>query len=71
MKSKLDEIRKEVKLVAMKTFAELQAKGDVNEIDLNTFTSKVQANIIISILVGSQYCAQTVAHNNLTTGEVT
>ena len=56
MKSKLDAIRTEVKLVATRTFAELQAQGDENEVDLNAFTSKVQANIIISILVGSQYC---------------
>ena len=56
MKSKLDAIRTEVKYVALKTFADLQVEGDVNEVDLNTFTSKVQAHIIVSILVGSAYC---------------
>ena len=53
MKKKQEAIKMDVKISTLRTFAELQAQGDVNEVDLGTFTSKVQANVIISILVGS------------------
>ena len=71
MKSKLEAIRMEVKQVALRTFAELQAQGDVNVVDLNKFTSKVQANIIVSILVGQEYCYKEIDHVDLATGELT
>lgn len=38
-------------------------------VDLNTFTSLVQANTIISILVGSGYSYQEIPHIDITTGE--
>lgn len=53
----------------MESFADLQAKGDENVVCINKFTSKVQAHIIVSQLVGSEYCFKPLVHIDLTTGE--
>ena len=58
-----------MKQVALETFAELQAQGDENVVDINQFTSKVQAHIIVSQLVGAQYCFKKLPHIGLQDGK--
>lgn len=69
LKSKMSMIIDGVKYIAMQSFAEIQSKGDTNEVDLNLYTSEVQANIIVSILVGSGHSLTKIPYVNLTTGE--
>lgn len=68
-RSKLALICEKVKESALASFRELQAKGDRNEVDINSFTSLVQSRIITSILVGSEWSTKTLTHINLKTGE--
>ena len=55
-KSRMAAIAQNVKHVALTLFDELQQKGDKNTIDINIFTRQVQANIIVSQLIGHDYC---------------
>jgi len=68
-KSKMSQIAQTVKQVALETFAQLQAQGDENVVCINKFTSQVQANIIVSQLVGSKYCFRKLMHTDLETGK--
>lgn len=68
-KCKMSNIAQTVKQVALETFADLQAKGDENVVCIYKFTCKVQAHIIVSQLVGSEYCFKPIVHINLDTGE--
>ena len=69
LRSKMDLIMHNIKDTALRTFELLQAKGDVNEVDLNIYTTEVQANIIISIILGPGYAFDTLDHIDLKTGE--
>ena len=40
-KSKMDRMVKSIKNTTLKVFSDLQAQGDVNEVDINAFTSDV------------------------------
>ena len=63
-------IAQNVKKVALSLFGELQQQGDVNIVDINTFTRRVQANIIVSQLIGHEYCTgHKIPYVNLKTGE--
>ena len=68
-KTKMSTIAQLVKQVALETFAELQAQGDENVVDINSFTSKVQAHIIVSQLVGAEYCFKKITHIGLEDGK--
>ena len=61
-KSKMDLITRTVKQTVLKTFYDLQQKGDENEVDLSKFTSMVQSHVIVSILVGQEYSFRTLKH---------
>ena len=52
LKSKMNLIMNNIKMTAMRCFHDLQAKGDVNEVDLNLYTQEVQSSIIVSIIIG-------------------
>ena len=69
-KSKMEMITHTVKQTVLKTFYELQQKGDENEVVLEKFTSMVQSHLIMSILVGQEYSFRTLKHQNVVTGEV-
>ena len=63
-------IAQNVKKVALSLFGELQQQGDVNIVDINTFTRRVQANIIVSQLIGHEYCTgHKIPYVDLRTGE--
>jgi len=65
----MSQIAQTVKRVALNTFAEVQAQGDCNVLDINLFTRKVQSNIIVSQLVGSEYLKPKLSYRDLSTGE--
>ena len=68
-KSKMSLIAKIVKQTTLRCFAELQAKGPSNEVELNSFTSNVQAHIIVSIMAGVGHSHKLLPYQNLNTGE--
>lgn len=68
-KSKMDLMIKFVKESAMRTFYDLQQQGDENVVDVNSYTSKVQAHIIVAMLIGSGYSYKTMQYRDLVTGE--
>ena len=72
LRGKIGEIIENIKEITLKTFHETQAeaKDGVTEVELNTYTSKVQSFIIVSILVGAQYSYKKLKHINIKTGEV-
>ena len=70
-KSKMSLIAKIVKQTTLHCFSELQAKGPSNEVDLSSFTSMIQAHIIVSIMVGVGHSHKLLPYHDLTTGEET
>ena len=69
LRGKFDLIAHMVKKSALTIFAELQSQGESTEVELNAFTSKVQAHIIVSILIGSGYSYKKLQYRDLLTGE--
>lgn len=68
LKSKMTEIIAMIKSTALRCFAELQAKGDENTIDLNMYTSTVQAHIIVTLMVGPGHSFKSLPYVSLETG---
>ena len=69
LKSKMDLIMHNIKETALQEFEMLQAKGDVNEVDLNLYTKQVQSSIIVSIIIGPGLAFDQLSHIDLDTGE--
>jgi cytochrome P450 len=70
LKSKMTDIIQMIKGTALQCFAELQAKGDENEVDLNLYTSAVQAHIIVTLMMGPGHSFKTLEYTDLWTREV-
>ena len=69
LKSKMSETIFLVKKTALECFAELQAKGNENIVDMNMFTSNVQAHIIVTLMAGPGHSFKTLEYVDLSTGE--
>ena len=69
-KSKLSGIVQIVKKTALKVFHDQMQKGEDVEVELNSFTSSLQAHIIISILCGPGHSFKQLDYVDLKTGHV-
>ena len=58
-----------IKKCALQKFDALQKKGDSNEVDINEFTSSLQARIIVSSLVGEKYADTEIPYIDMKTGQ--
>ena len=68
LKSKMDLIAHNIKETALMEFEMLQARGDVNEVDLNLYTQQVQSSIIVSIIIGPGLAFDKLSHIDINTG---
>jgi len=69
LKSKMTQIVDMAKQTALKCFADLQAKGDENTLDMNMYTSTVQAHIIVTLMAGPNQSFKTLEYTDLNSGE--
>ena len=68
LKSKMTQIVDMAKQTALRCFAELQAKGDENTLDMNLYSSTVQAHIIVTLMTGPGHSFKTLEYTDLNSG---